>query len=291
MILSNRLGVFCKLVAVAVGVWGFARNATAIVIYQDNFDGSSSSFLNGLPPDVDNNGGTNTWSAFGSAANVNGYKADGTLASGSVSQGAWLPFTPTSGNIYTLSVELIGVGPQSANTAWYAMGFAKSLPADPQSGQNRFLEGNTIGRAWMLFRATTPQGTAFNQSQRGDATTGAGPTGTAQAWAAGAPANGGDVDMQIVLDTTQATWTADYFAKRPADGSYLEVSPGALPLLAQNIGAVGFARTTNSTSSLSGKITNFDLSGVLVVPEPASSALLALGAISFGIAANRKKSR
>ena len=58
------------------------------IIYHDNFDGSSgSTFLNGSAPDVDNNGGSNTWSAFGSATNVNGYKEDGTLASGSVSSG------------------------------------------------------------------------------------------------------------------------------------------------------------------------------------------------------------
>lgn len=259
----------------------------ATIIYHDNFDGSSGlTFLNGSAPDVDNNGGSNTWLAFGNATNVNGYKEDGTLASGSVSQGAWLPFTPVSGNIYTLSVSLTGVGPQSANTAWYGFGFAKSLPADPQTGQNRFLEGNTIGRAWMLFRATTPQGTAFNQSQRGDATTGAGPAGTAQPWAAGSPANGGDVNMQIVLDTSPAVWTATYYASRPSDPLAM-VSTGALPLLAQNIGAIGFARTTNSTGSLSGKITNFDLS-VDPVPEPASSMLLALGMTAFGIAARRK---
>jgi hypothetical protein len=257
------------------------------IIYHDNFDGSSgSTFLNGSAPDVDNNGGTNTWLAYGSATNVNGYKEDGTLASANISQGAWLPFTPVSGNIYTLSISLTGVGPQSANTAWYGFGFAKSLPADPQTGQNRFLEGNTIGRAWMLFRATTPQGTNFNQSQRGDATTGTGPTGTAQAWAAGAPANGGDVNMEIVLDTSAATWTATYYANRPSDPLTI-VSTGALPLLAQNIAAIGFARTTNSASSLSGKITNFDLS-VDPVPEPASIALAALGMIAFGVSARRK---
>ena len=94
------------------------------------------------------------------------------------------------------------------------------------------------------------------------------------------------MNMQIVLDTSAATWTATYYASRPTDPLVM-ISTGALPLLAQNIGAIGFARTTNSTGSLSGKITNFDLS-VDPVPEPASSMLLVLGMTAFGLVVRRK---
>lgn len=97
-----------------------------------------------------------------------------------------------------------------------------------------------------------------------------------------ARAEGGDIDMKIVLDTNPAIFTAAFYAKRPASSTYTLVSNGALNLLAQDILGVGFARTTGT---LSGRINSFDLS---VIPEPASSVLLALGAITLTLTARRK---
>jgi hypothetical protein len=129
-------------VATVAIVCAFApRYSAAAIIYQDNFDGSATTNLNGLAPDVDNNGGTNTWVAY------SGYKANGQIATASVNQGAWLPVTPLPGLIYTLSASFTGVGPDGTSLSWIAVGFAKQVPTTPETGANRFIEGVTLGRA------------------------------------------------------------------------------------------------------------------------------------------------
>lgn len=287
----NRLGLICMSAALAVGFSGFAQKATAIVIYHENFAGLSTDNLNGKAPDVDNTAsGTDTWLAY------NAYKQNGALPGGTgqnVNRGAWLPFVPQAGNVYTLSASLTGVVASgtnaSTNFAWYALGFGKSLPSDVQTSSNRFNEGEAVGRAWMLFRPNNTSAN-LNQSHRGSGTSGTGPAGTPQPWATGSPSGGGDVDLQIVLDTTVSTWTVTYYANRPGD-PLLMVSPGALPLLSQtDLGIVGICRTTDTAanSSMSGKVTSFDLS-VEPVPEPASCVLLALGVITLGVPARRKR--
>lgn len=265
----------------AMLIAGIAPAALAGIIYQENFTGLGTAALNGKAPDIDNNGGTNAWLAYGN------YKQNGATPSDNVSQGAWLPFTPAAGNVYTLTASFAGVGQDGTSVAWYALGFAKGLPtaasAASPSGQNRFNEGVTAGRAWMHFRPnnpTTPTD-APNVSHLGNTTTG---TASNITWTDStlARAEGGDIDLKIVLDTNAATWTADFFAKRPADSSYAEVSAGPLNLIAQDILGVGIARTTNSPAgtTLTGTVTHFELS---VVPEPASCVLLVLGLISLGL--------
>jgi len=267
----KRLRLIC-LIALLVVVANTA--AYGGIIYQDNFDGSSSTNLNGLPPDIDNNGGTNNWQAY------SGYKANGTMPATSVNQGAWLPFAPVAGNVYTLSVSMTNVGPDGTSASWYALGFAKALPVTLETGNNRFVESPTLGRAWMIFRANNP-GANTNQYFLGNDASG---TASSGAWTTGSPLNeGGDMDMKIVLDTTPATWTATFFAKRPADASYTQVSTGAMPLLLQDIQAVGIARTT---STLSGNVKFFELS---VVPEPASAVLAIVGLVFVGGALNRRR--
>src|SRR6476620_12724672 len=95
---SNRLACFCTLVVLAVGICGVNEKAAAIIIYQENFTGLASVALNGKVPDTDNNGGSNTWTAY------TNYKQDGSTPADSVNQGAFLPFVPVASNTYTLSV-------------------------------------------------------------------------------------------------------------------------------------------------------------------------------------------
>jgi hypothetical protein len=245
---SNRLGFFFTLAALAVGYWGFAQKATAIVIYQENFTGLATAALNGKIPDTDNNGGSNTWTAD------TGYKQDGTTPTASVNQGAFLPFTPLTGNIYTLTASFTGVGPDGTSVAWHALGFGKGLPS---GADNRFISGTAVGRAWMLFRANTPTTPTDspNKIQLGNVSSG---TASGLNWTDStlARGEGGDIDLQIVLNTNPTTWTADFFAKRPTATSYTEVSAGPLSLLAQDIGVVGIARTSGT---LTGKLTKFKL--------------------------------
>jgi hypothetical protein len=245
--------------------------AKGAIIYQDDFNGDPAVNLNGLAPDIDNNGGTNKWQAY------SGYKANGVAASGnaSINQGAWLAFAPQAGNVYQLSASFTGVGPDGTSVAWYAMGFAQNVPTTLETGDNRFTVAPTLGKAWMLFRANNPT-TNTNQYFLGNTTSG---TAGAAAWSTGSPLNeGGDIDLRIILDTNPTTWTATFYAKRPADSSYTQVSPSALPLNAQDIQAIGIARTSGN---LSGNVTFFQLA---TVPEPMSGALALLGLSMIGVA-------
>lgn len=237
MTLVNRLGVYCVAVATILATFGPATANAAGVIYDENFLGSATDNLNGSTVDVDNSGNNSLWLAS------SGFKQDGTIPT-NVALGGFLPFTPVAGNTYTLSVSFSNVAGTSVN--WLAAGFAKGIPTNAETGPNRFVEGATIGRAWELYRASNA--TNPNQSFSG------GGTGGAVNWSGG-PTNGGNVDLQVILDTNPAIWTATYYAKRPTDGTYTLVAPTA-NLTAQDIGAVGFAR---NTGDVTGKITNFTL--------------------------------
>jgi hypothetical protein len=257
----NRLGFFCALLALAVGAFGYAGTASALnTIYEENFGGLAANNLNGSTVDVDNSGGFNTsWLAY------SGYKQNGLMPSANVAQGAWLPFVPVAGTTYTLTASLtgVGVGQSASDVAWYALGFAKALPTNAESGTgNRFIEAPTLGRAWMLFRPNNP-GTNTNQVQIGNATTG---TGTSIPWTAGTPTGGGNVDMQIVLDTTAATWTGSFYAKRDTDPTYTFITTQNI---LQDITGIGITRTTATAGTvLNGNITHFKLetSGSVFLP-------------------------
>jgi hypothetical protein len=275
---------FLAFTVTAVVVTFIVPAARAGIIYSASFGGDSSN-LAGSGPDVDNNGGTNTWVAS------TGYKKNGTTPSAGINSGAYLPFTPVAGNIYTLSARFLGVGPDGTNVAWHGLGFGKSMPTtNMETGENRFVSGNTTGRAWMLFRPNNPltPTDSPNVNHLGNATSG---TASNPVWtdATLARAEGGDIDMEIILNTSPAIWTADFLAKRPSDSSYTDVSGGPLNLIVQDIGMVGIARTTNTAGSgaLTGTVASFVLT-VDPVPEPASIALAALGMIAFGVSARRK---
>jgi hypothetical protein len=252
----RRFSAACLSLVTACIVAGNGALASAAVLYDENFTGAAATTLNGQIPDVDQNGGFNTWRAHSH------FTADGNMNAPANGSGAFLPFIPTPGFVYTLSASFTNV---VGNTNWMALGFAESVPANPQNTGNdyRFLSGATTGKAWMLFRGQFSGTGLTHQTHRGSADVG---TATPADWTSSFAA-GGDIDLQIVLDTTPLTWTATYYAKLPTDGSYTQVSAGALPLVAQDIGAVGFAAAAVSTS-IDAVMTNFSLetNGPVVVP-------------------------
>jgi hypothetical protein len=207
-----------------------------------------------------------------------GYGADGSISSAAAARGAFLPFTPAVGNTYTLSASFTNVTPASAtNFSWFALGFAKGLPTDPQANDNRFVAGATAGRAWMIARGVT-NGSNPNQFFAGNATSG---TTSTNPWSGGLN-SGGDIDLQIVLDTESGpgTFTASYFAKRPEEVSYTQVG-GPVALLVEDIAAVGVA---NSSNGVSGALTKFTLetSGNILVAGDVNGDL-AIDALDFNI--------
>lgn len=233
------------------------------VIYSHDFSGGAAP-LNGTAVDV----GSGTWVAAST------FSQNGTV-SGTGAGTATLSFTPVDGLIYQLDARLTGTG-TGANNDWLALGFADgqgTSTANSGANDNRFIQNQTVGRAWMLFR-TSPDAPV----QTNTALLGSGNSGTASNlnWINWTDVTGGEIEMRILLDTTggPGTWTATWFAKRPNDTDYTMVRATTL-LPDENITSVGFAK---SNTAAVGTLHSFSLS---IVPEPSAAMLTALGGLAL----------
>lgn len=240
-----------------------ASPSQAAILFADDFSGGTGD-LAGTTPD------TTTGAAAWVAPPTN-FLADGTI--GGTSAGtATLAFAPVDGLVYTLDASFTSI---TGDGNWIPFGFVNGQSASNSTSgvsENRFLENQTVGIAWMFARGdnSTNANTAFLGN---DATNVGNSDGTS--WSGG-PTNGGNIDMRVVLDTTGGTgnWTATWFAKQDTDGSYTTVR-GSTGLLDESITSVGFGK---SSDAVSGTITSFSLNSI---PEPSSAALLGLGGLAL----------
>ncbi|MDY0167311.1 MAG: autotransporter-associated beta strand repeat-containing protein [Thermoguttaceae bacterium] len=167
------------------------------VIYTDGFGGSPGDNLQGTHPDF----GSRAWTASGH------WKADGSrLSTGDGN--AFLPFTPESGRLYSVSIDLNPNSPIGA-TDWFAVGFTNSL----STTGNFHLNG---AAPWMLLRVDR---TNNMQTFLGPSTAG------------GVTHNGpwpeGFVNMTIELDTRPSQWTAQWFLDgAPIRTTVFSTNPG-----------------------------------------------------------------
>jgi hypothetical protein len=232
-----------------------AGRASAVVIYQESFTGAGGP-LNGkaVGPTAAN------WKA-GPVFLDNG--AVGAVVSTSATgQAAHLPFTPQAGKVYTLKATILNTNPD-----WIAVGF---MPVGTDwTLQNASMRHSNSGAyAWGLTRnhPTNNDQEFFNGINTTNIPAGVnGDLVSPQA----------PVNFQIVLDTTNATWTAAYYLNGVQRGPTQNLVAGAN----SGIGGVGFSRTNNATATSGGTISNFELS---VVPEPASLTLGLLGLAAAG---------
>jgi len=220
------------------------RQADASVIYQEDFaDDTGGPGLHGTKP---NDAGTETWVA----AN---WSETGTLSTTAEDSNAFLPFTPVAGNVYTLTATLNPDVATDAPSHWLALGFT----ADDLTTSD-FWEGTNAAAPWVLFRAqdafpnviTTFTGTGVTGAAAHDLT----------------PDKVGAVEFAIELDTTSASWTAEWFE----DGNSLRTHTYTTN---PTITHVGFGAHT-----IDGSVSGFSL---VVVPEPATMSLLALGGLAI----------
>lgn len=230
-------------------------SAHATIIISEDFTGSATS-INGTAADI---GGVN-W------VSPSTLLADGSIQ-GTGAGTATLAFTPADGFIYTLDASFTGI---TGDGNWIALGFVngQGTGTGTVNSENRFLEGQTTGVAWMYARGNTDANDAF-LGNPGAASNGGISDGAA--WTGG-PTGGGNMDLRIVLDTTGVDWTATWYAKRDTVGSYTTVRNTA-SLLSEDITSVGFGK---SNTGVSGTITSFSLTAV---PEPGSLALIGLGGL------------
>ncbi len=220
----------------------------AATIYSETFsDGSvaTPTDLNGSTPDVTI--GVNTWSA--SEWQENGSTTTiATSTSTTNEDSAFLAFTPTAGNIYTLSATM-SVPTGGATTGWVGLGFAET-----NTTTGSFFSNNAA--PWILYRPDTNV----------DSFLGVGATNSADEgnWSVSAT-------FSLVLNTEAAAWTAEWFI----DGGSVRgpVAYGTNP----TIGYVGFGRENGNKSS----IDNFSLSDNSVITEPSTTALIGLGGLAL----------
>jgi len=202
--------------------------AAAEKIYVDDFSGSGSGLLNGTAPDT--RPGSETWIARTDAP---AWYDDGTKTV-NASSSAWLPFTPTAGNLYTLSLD---VNPDiSGSDDWFALGFSASNVTT-----NDFHPGPNNAVGWMLNRENDASGSVV-QTFRGPSTG----TGASHDFN---PDKVGPVNLQVVLDTQPAQWTVRW----AVDGGVIRSDTfPSIPV----INYVGFGAYASAT----GVVDNFSLS-------------------------------
>jgi hypothetical protein len=194
------------------------------------------------------------------------FNADGSIEAANAGS-ATLAFAPTAGHVYTLDASFVGMadaaGATNPENDWFALGFANGQSTGSTTN-DRFLTGNNVvGSAWMFVRGSTTTIGGNNAFLDG--------TEDGAAWAAGMnTARGGDMDMRIVLDTSDiwGNWNATWYAKRPTDAGYTKVRD-TTPLGTTTINSVGIAK---SNTGVAGSVTNFSLTS----DEPGTSGIATL---------------
>ena len=216
-----------------------------VIVYSDNFSGSGA--INGTAPTVRSGqyGGSAsaTWTAN------TGITSNGTFAQFSAGQAAYLPFSPQSGFVYTLSMN------SSLPGEWGGMGFVNS------SNVTDNLNVVPPNKVWLLYqnnKATTMSVTGGGSSATGPA---------------------GFNTMQLILDTTNPTWTI----QGTFNGTPYDANP--LPL-----GFTGFTHIALS-GAYGGVNMNTDSVSLTAVPEPSSMALGGLGVLGGAMVARRSRKR
>ena len=240
---------------------GISLVTAQTTLFSDDFSGGTGN-INSLAPDVRPGGATWTASAV--------FNADGSVdRPTSSNQGSMtLPFIPSNGFVYTLDASFSGV---TGDTDWLGFGFANGQSASSTTN-DRFVGTTVTGATWMLFRGATPAplATHSNKIQRGLAA--ADPVDWLDSTLG--DLEGGAIDMRIVLDTTGGTgaWTATWYAKLPAAGSYTLVgATTTVPHAASSFTSVGIAASsTHPTTGTGGTIERFSLTSL----APNASALI-----------------
>lgn len=230
----------------AVALVAFTGSANAVVIYQEDFSGIAATELHGLAPDTV---GTNLWSSeagfLDAAGNVS--------AQGNSS--ALLAFTPTAGNIYTLSANMTV---PTTSSQFVTLGFTEKQNVDFNFAANQLngygsmqYRGSTGGNKVQTFTGVKNTGVVTHNIT-----------------------NNVTRNFQIVLDATDATstnWTFEF----SLDGSVIDT---AATVAGGDAGVIKYVGFTSGGSDAT--FDNFLLSGV-AVPEPSSTALLGLGSIAL----------
>ena len=262
MLLQSRLALLCAGAAILAS----AGMTQATTIFSDPLSGSPTASLTGTTPPTDATGAV--WTLNGGAGDS--FAADGLTPASTGGQYSYsinyLPYNTganllTAGNIYTVSAVL---SPTTGTTTnWLAVGFL--------DGSGLF--GGMKSGPWMLLTdeggTQTFGGPGVNNQYSAGTTTGNALGGTAE----------------VVLNTTNAQWTAQWLYEAPTASSFTSLGTytyavGANPT---TLGGVGIA----SYQSVQGQVQNFQFTDV-ATPEPASVALFGVSAAGLLLLRRRR---
>jgi hypothetical protein len=247
---------------IATSALGLATSSSqAVVLYSQPFSAASAQ-LNGTAVA----GGTlsSNWKASGL------FMTNGTLSATTRSM-ALLSFTPSSGNIYELSMT---VG--NLSSGFLGIGFCDdiSFTAGNTAGGNttgnnntdRMINGNAINYGMMFLNpsalATTGMGYSTYSSSINILDTNV-------SLGAGTINDPGPYNIKILMDTTGANWTTEYFVDNVSVRFFTHA--GALT----NIDSVGI-NAGNATTATT--FSNFQLQ---TIPEPGASLLGGVGILAL----------
>lgn len=235
-------------------VFAAATSSHAQLIYFDDFSGLSSANLNGTAPDT--RPGTETWTA---ATGAGAWKADGTsttINNNPTLSNSFLTFTPSSGNIYELSM-LANI--TTTTSGWVALGFAENNPTS--TGFSAFGGSDVRAAPWTLMRSVN------NTSNPSQTVTFQGP-GSSVASVAYGTNEGANQLLMIRLDTTGSNWVSTWFVNGDEIRSLTYTTNPTINYVGFGVNVAGNNGIGNTT------VDNFQL---VAIPEPSTAAFLAIG--------------
>jgi hypothetical protein len=248
--IAMKDNIFKSLLTILAVVLCALSASEAAVGYLDPLDGGDVT-LTGTAPEDRGGTGSADWTANSDGV----FRANGNVDGGVGADGVFLPFTPTSGYIYTLSADVNTTSGNGNTARFITLGFAQS------NGNDQFGDPAVTGYGTMLVRENrgAAQGRSFPGSRAiGDYTN--------------FETTAGAQELRIVLDAQDGistNWTMAFYSD---NGSGMTLRNG--PTKVDNgdygdIRYVGFTRLDGD-----GTVSNFELS---VIPEPASLWMVGLG--------------
>ena len=227
-----------------------STSAKASVIYQEAFGGTSTASIVGTSPTTDTTGAT--WQAIDSKATNATYLADGSTNYPTTQNGGdYLSFTPTAGNIYTLSATLT---PTDATSGWLSLDFSTGIPT------------GTTGPAMIV---TSTSGSTSKYGIQLFTTGSSHPSNVTIP----SPVTPGET-AEITLNTMGTDWVATWYYGGSELATYTYTTN-------PTVAGVSIGYDTEK-----GSVGNFELS--TATPEPASIGLLGLGAVGLLLARRRR---
>ncbi|MDF3129122.1 PEP-CTERM sorting domain-containing protein [Kiritimatiellaeota bacterium B1221] len=217
---------------------------SAEVLYSEDFEGTGD--LHGTTPDVrTGNFGTDA-SATWQARTGPSFSATGGIPSGNKGS-ALLAFTPVTGQLYELSVDIRGTSSSVDNDdKWLGVGFSQNADLTRDMSANR-------GYAWMSIVSDPDLGQGNRYGGSNGSNSDAFTFSRTETW----------VNLKVLLDTRDTNWSASWYVDdvKVTDTFTYTTNP--------TINWVGYSVQQNSK----GVYDNFQLS---VIPEPSSLMLVGL---------------